>query len=530
MRTNTIGKKIALSMIAVLFISFVVMQFIIVGQFNNSATQTTKNNLDMLSKSIFQTVQAAMNTGDPVMIEKSVKDAGTIKGVSSIEIFRSDDLSDGFGLEKVAPKDDIIKKQFSNPQNLTFDLKEKGDHKLRLVTPLVAKQECLSCHATVKEGDVLGVMDLSYSFNEIDADLRNKSLIFSLIFVVSLIVTTLVVLLVLKKVVICPVLELLSRAKDLASGDGDLSARIIVKNDDEIGQSCKNINIFIEKIQGIVKAAQGSAKSVENETINLNTNASMLSNSTEAGKLQAKNSFEVSKSVSDELDISREIANKAASANKKSYDELDDMINSLNDVVNSLNDTNTKEQEIAERTNLVVKQTEDMRKILDMIGEVADQTNLLALNAAIEAARAGDMGRGFAVVAEEVRVLAERTNDSLKDIDSNAQNMIKAVRDLGSSLNENAVHIASLSDEANSLMDMARTTQSTTSESMRLANEVADKTTDINSKIESLLEQSKESVTILDNNTKIASKFISASQSLKEVSLDLENNLNKFKT
>ncbi|HDX6330530.1 HAMP domain-containing protein [Campylobacter fetus] len=235
MRTNTIGKKIALSMIAVLFISFVVMQFIIVGQFNNSATQTTKNNLDMLSKSIFQTVQAAMNTGDPVMIEKSVKDAGTIKGVSSIEIFRSDDLSDGFGLEKVVPKDDIIKKQFSNPQNLTFDLKEKGDHKLRLVTPLVAKQECLSCHATVKEGDVLGVMDLSYSFNEIDADLRNKSLIFSLIFVVSLIVTTLVVLLVLKKVVICPVLELLSRAKDLASGDGDLSARIIVKNDDEIG-------------------------------------------------------------------------------------------------------------------------------------------------------------------------------------------------------------------------------------------------------------------------------------------------------
>lgn len=63
----------------------------------------------MLSKSIFQTVQAAMNTGDPVMIEKSVKDAGTIKGVSSIEIFRSDDLSDGFGLEKVVPKDDIIK-------------------------------------------------------------------------------------------------------------------------------------------------------------------------------------------------------------------------------------------------------------------------------------------------------------------------------------------------------------------------------------------------------------------------------------
>ena len=76
---NTIGKKIVLSIIAVLFISFVVMQFIIIAQFNNSSTQITKDSLNMLSSSIFQTVQTAMNTGDPQIIEKSVHDASLIK-------------------------------------------------------------------------------------------------------------------------------------------------------------------------------------------------------------------------------------------------------------------------------------------------------------------------------------------------------------------------------------------------------------------------------------------------------------------
>ncbi|MFW5625620.1 MAG: methyl-accepting chemotaxis protein, partial [Campylobacter hyointestinalis] len=112
MRIDTIGKKIAFSMIAVLFISFVIMQFVIVSQFNSSTMQIVKQNLDMLSKSIFQTIQASMNTGDPAIISKAIKDAGDIEGVSSIKIYRSDELAESFGLDKVTPKDEYIKKQF----------------------------------------------------------------------------------------------------------------------------------------------------------------------------------------------------------------------------------------------------------------------------------------------------------------------------------------------------------------------------------------------------------------------------------
>ena len=115
---NTIGKKIVLSIVAVLFVSFMAMQFIIIAQFNNSSTQITKDSLNMLSSSIFQTVQTAMNTGDPQVIEKSVHDASLIDGVASLQIYRSDAVSESFGLEKVVPKDSIIKNQFINPKKL----------------------------------------------------------------------------------------------------------------------------------------------------------------------------------------------------------------------------------------------------------------------------------------------------------------------------------------------------------------------------------------------------------------------------
>ncbi|WP_438939234.1 methyl-accepting chemotaxis protein [Campylobacter porcelli] len=206
------------------------------------------------------------------------------------------------------------------------------------------------------------------------------------------------------------------------------------------------------------------------------------------------------------------------------------MIQSLSEVVTHLNEANAKEQEVAQKTISVVSQTEDMKKVLDIIGDIADQTNLLALNAAIEAARAGEMGRGFAVVAEEVRVLAEKTNESLGGINLNAKNMIESTTELGNALNENAKNIALISKSANELMDRARSTQTATNESMQIVQEVSAMATDISKKIKKLLDQSEESVETFDNNAKIVNQFLDVSTNLKDVATRLEVDLSKFKT
>ncbi|WP_104753436.1 methyl-accepting chemotaxis protein [Helicobacter salomonis] len=110
----------------------------------------------------------------------------------------------------------------------------------------------------------------------------------------------------------------------------------------------------------------------------------------------------------------------------------------------SIHDITASIQEISTQSEAMIAQGQDIKNIVEIIKDIADQTNLLALNAAIEAARAGEHGRGFAVVADEVRKLAERTQRSLGEIESNINTLTQSIGDTSEAIKAQAQNVESI--------------------------------------------------------------------------------------
>ena len=220
-----------------------------------------------------------------------------------------------------------------------------------------------------------------------------------------------------------PLKEMAARMRDIATGNGDLTARIAVKGDDEIADVANNFNLITSKTQNMIRqivdtATELSSSADELQSVATHSQSSLFRQKSDIDQMAAA-MHEMTATVQE---VARNAA-QAATAAEQTNREAASGKSVVSKTIRVIQDHASEVGVAASVIQKLEKDSENIGSVLDVIKGIAEQTNLLALNAAIEAARAGEQGRGFAVVADEVRTLASRTQESTREIEQMIVNL-----------------------------------------------------------------------------------------------------------
>jgi methyl-accepting chemotaxis protein len=300
------------------------------------------------------------------------------------------------------------------------------------------------------------------------------------------------------KILVTSINQITQRITEITQGDGDLTQRLEVKSQNEMGELANSFNQFVDLLEGLISRVNGFSKELSHSIAGISQKSEQT---TEVSQEQNQSVEMIATAVTEMAAAIREVANNAnhtAEEINTVNSQTEQGQNITKQSVEQITLLSNTVQEASQVVENLSQESDRIASVLDVIRGIAEQTNLLALNAAIEAARAGEQGRGFAVVADEVRSLASKTQQSTEDI----QKMIEALQTgvtravdaiaKGSSVAEGTVQLAEQTLEAlNQILDSTSRVSEVSTATATSTEEQSHVTEDINRNLSELTDKTR---------------------------------------